>query len=92
MNRRGFMQAILAAGVAPYVVTTAGVLMPVRRPVSIAVDWGAGPDITTLAWMRQVNDIMRAHMMANPPIILHPDGRIEPLIMPPFEFKLKDAR
>lgn len=30
MNRRGFMRSILAAGVAPYVVTTAGVLMPVR--------------------------------------------------------------
>lgn len=31
MNRRGFMKAILAAGVAPYVVTSAGVLMPVRK-------------------------------------------------------------
>jgi hypothetical protein len=31
MNRRGFLKSILAAGVAPYVVTTAGVLMPVRR-------------------------------------------------------------
>lgn len=31
VNRRNFMQAILAAGVAPYVVTTAGVLMPVRQ-------------------------------------------------------------
>lgn len=30
MNRRGFLKSILAAGVAPYVVTTAGVLMPVR--------------------------------------------------------------
>lgn len=28
MNRRGFMQAILAAGVAPYVSSMAGVLMP----------------------------------------------------------------
>jgi len=26
MNRRGFLQVILAAGVAPFVVTTAGVL------------------------------------------------------------------
>jgi len=32
MNRRGFLQAILAAGVAPFVVTTAGVLMPVTAP------------------------------------------------------------
>lgn len=30
MNRRSFMKAILAAGVAPYVVTSAGVFMPVR--------------------------------------------------------------
>lgn len=34
MNRRGFMRSILAAGIAPYVVTAAGVLMPVRRIVS----------------------------------------------------------
>jgi len=31
MNRREFLQAILAAGVAPYVSTAAGVLMPVRK-------------------------------------------------------------
>lgn len=31
MNRRSFLKAILAAGVAPYVVTSAGVLMPVRE-------------------------------------------------------------
>lgn len=30
MNRRSFLKGILAAGVAPYVVTSAGVLMPVR--------------------------------------------------------------
>ena len=30
MNRRGFLAGVLAAGIAPYVVTTAGVLMPVR--------------------------------------------------------------
>jgi hypothetical protein len=30
MNRRSFLKSILAAGVAPYVVTAAGVLMPVR--------------------------------------------------------------
>lgn len=38
MNRRHFLQGlagILAAGVAPYVVTTAGVLMPVRKIVRI---------------------------------------------------------
>lgn len=38
MNRRGFLQAILAAGVAPYVVTAAGVLMPGK---AIALpEWG----------------------------------------------------
>ena len=31
MNRRGFLQACLASATAPYVVTTAGVLMPVRN-------------------------------------------------------------
>lgn len=30
MNRRSFLQACLAAAAAPYVVTSAGVLMPVR--------------------------------------------------------------
>lgn len=30
MNRRGFLKGILAAGIAPYVVTSSGVLMPVR--------------------------------------------------------------
>ncbi len=31
MNRRSFLQSILAAGVAPWVCTKAGVLMPVRQ-------------------------------------------------------------
>ena len=31
MNRRGFLQACLAAATAPYVITSAGVLMPVRK-------------------------------------------------------------
>jgi hypothetical protein len=31
MNRRGFLQAILAAGVAPAVITTPGILMPVKQ-------------------------------------------------------------
>ena len=33
MNRRGFLQGILSAGVAPYVCTAAGVLMPVKKIV-----------------------------------------------------------
>ena len=31
MNRRSFLKSILATGVAPYVVTTAGLLMPVKQ-------------------------------------------------------------
>ena len=31
MNRRGFLQVCLASGIAPYVSTMAGVLMPVRK-------------------------------------------------------------
>ena len=34
MNRRGFLAGILASGVAPYVVTTAGLLMRIR-PIEI---------------------------------------------------------
>lgn len=30
MNRRGFLKTILASGIAPYVVTSSGVLMPCR--------------------------------------------------------------
>lgn len=40
-TRRGFLQAILAAGVAPYVSTTAGVLMPVKRIATQAPGAGA---------------------------------------------------
>src|SRR5580692_1685870 len=42
MNRRGFLQAVLAAGVAPYVVTTSGILMPVRKV------WSAGTDLLSV--------------------------------------------
>jgi hypothetical protein len=34
MNRRGFLRSMLAAAAAPYVITTAGVLMPVRQIVT----------------------------------------------------------
>lgn len=40
MNRRGFLQAILASGVAPYVCTAAGVLMPVKKLVVPALEFG----------------------------------------------------
>lgn len=35
MNRRGFLEGILAAGVAPYVQTAAGVLMSVKKILSL---------------------------------------------------------
>jgi hypothetical protein len=89
MNRRSFMKSILAAGVAPYICTTAGVLMPVRRTLAeqhvidmekallFGVDFGRGPDESALAWIREMNNIMYMEMMINPPLILHPDGRVE---------------
>lgn len=43
MNRRGFIQSILAAAAAPYVSTAAGVLMPVRTVHSLVYSlpvWG----------------------------------------------------
>ena len=35
MNRRGFLQACLATATAPYVVTSSGVLMPVRTLTTV---------------------------------------------------------
>ena len=58
MNRRGFLQAILASATAPYVVTSAGVLMPVRKLVTIDLPYTQeylGPFISspvrTLRWI-----------------------------------------
>lgn len=39
MNRRGFLAACLASATAPYVVTSAGVLMPVAKVQIIPDDW-----------------------------------------------------
>lgn len=52
MNRRGFLKSILAAGAAPYVVTTAELLMPVR-PL-------ATPDVLTIEKLRAAIDAMKA--------------------------------
>lgn len=38
MNRRSFMKAILATATAPYVVTTAGILMPVKSIITQPLD------------------------------------------------------
>lgn len=64
MNRRSFVQSIPAAGVAPWVTTTAGVLMPVRAlsvPVPIVVpysNFGKLSDEQRKAWLRSLwNDV-----------------------------------
>lgn len=61
VTRRGFLNGILAAGVAPYVVTTAGVLMPVRKlwvpddyimvgdEIGHVIEWG--PKGFTIRWL-----------------------------------------
>lgn len=41
MNRRGFLRGILAAGVAPYVSTVAGVLMPVKKIITPSFEIGS---------------------------------------------------
>jgi hypothetical protein len=62
MDRRGFMKAILAAGVAPYVVTTSGVLMPVRRVITLSDplpdDWTAVLDegAPYVEWLAQTDE------------------------------------
>ena len=48
MNRRGFLRGILAAGVAPYVSTAAGMLMPVKKLV-------APVTVTTVTGMKLMN-------------------------------------
>ena len=48
MNRRSFMTAILASGVAPYVVTSAGVLMPVHALAVPAISWLINSDNETV--------------------------------------------
>lgn len=48
MNRRGFMKSILAAGIAPYVISS-GVLMPVKQriwtPQRKIISMEFGPDL-----------------------------------------------
>ncbi len=52
MNRRGFLQACLAAATAPYVSTAAGVLMPVRKV------WTAN-DLTESTLFQMLEEIWR---------------------------------
>lgn len=87
MNRRGFLKAILAAGVAPYVVTTAGVLMPVEKIVTVVV--------ITLEKVRRAAEILRAQNVpdlerfwleaceraVNPPIVMDAEGRFAQILI-----------
>lgn len=74
MNRRGFLQGILAAGAAPWVCTKAGVLMPVKQIVT--------PDYMTASevwarqqeWLREATARVHAELRANPPLIDHGNG------------------
>lgn len=76
MNRRGFLQSILAAGIAPYVATTAGVLMPVRQIATPL--WGKSivsmPDVLAAqrdmakfycVAMDKYGDVLTLHVYAN---------------------------
>ena len=66
-TRRAFLKSILAAGVAPYVITAAGVLMPVRQIISPATF----PDGVS-GWIRLIrhDDITTIYMSDN----LQPGG------------------
>lgn len=66
MNRRGFLSAILAAGVAPYVVTTAGILMPTTQILTLSAlameDWVPNSyGEVALEWGNKV--ILHAHSL-----------------------------
>ena len=61
MNRRSFMGSILAAGVAPWVVTSAGVLMPVRsvrERFAISPSWVWVPGLGTFDTIAQAQSRM----------------------------------
>lgn len=55
MNRRGFLKSMLAAGAASYVVTSAGVLMPVRKLWTPLQLWGDGIHDDTAALQAWIN-------------------------------------
>jgi hypothetical protein len=59
MNRRGFLKSMLAAGVAPYVVTSAGVLMPVKKILTATAPEIAFIQNGTGATSRTVQEALR---------------------------------
>lgn len=75
MNRRGFLQACLASATAPYVVTTAGVLMPVRKLLR--------PDLTEASLEAMIIEISRMtdarglRIQVNPTKILAQRGLLD---------------
>ena len=54
MDRRGFLKDILAAGVAPFVVTASGVLMPVKKLVTPTQDLTC--DLLVVDGLLAIND------------------------------------
>ena len=74
MDRRGFLKNILVCGIAPYVVTTAGVLMPVRgsklltynrgllgsAPLVLGVDFGNKDEVVIVGVSRRFKEDIAA--------------------------------
>lgn len=56
MNRRGFLQACLASAIAPYVVTSAGVLMPLAKIQTISTMSEASLEAMIIEIMSFTND------------------------------------
>lgn len=59
VDRRGFLKSILAAGVAPYVVTSAGVLMPVKKILAASAEEVAFLQSGTGAVTKTLKDALR---------------------------------
>ena len=59
MNRRGFLKSMLATGAASYVVTSAGVLMPVRKLLSATPEEVAFVQSGTGATARTLQEALR---------------------------------
>ena len=80
MDRRGFMQSILAAGIAPWVVTSAGVLMPVRKVIAAPqiilpdVDGVAGDTMSIVQYAGGAVAWRGAEMLAVAPTMFNGDA------------------
>lgn len=76
LNRRGFLQAILASATAPYVVTTAGVLMPVRKILVQEFNEKALEDMIVEIAMRRDDRGIPLAIKPTEIIFLGPGGRL----------------